>query len=544
MRTRKEETKRSSVVGNTNHTRQGASKLILQAFIGLVFVKMISFGGMAEAFVTLSENNRYFQYENGAPFIPIGHNDGYREELFLDPERLDRYLSHMNEHGENVLRLVLDYVGGVCPTSQERREANLIELRVGEFNPILEEAVENLVRAAERHGIYLILALFPNLYERVPYGTGNWHCHPYNKNNDSEKGLVERPQELFVDPAAKQAAKNRISWFVERWGDSPNILAWELCNEMNALGQRTQRDRWIREMGAHARQEEMRLYGRHHLRTVSSNNAGFGNELDGIYSSSELDFASYHTYDSNGKVDINPFERKMWPRTFSRVNPINYIRFINRSAQLVVQKSGARPTLGTEDMGLVRNETARRRGRLIPPPFNQHFQDYTREDRDDLFIGAAWASILGGGAGPSLRWPCNPGYGENDAEGYLAISHGMYDAQKALREILSSLDWTDFSPTSANDAVSAEDREDIISMALSDGTDMIALFVHHDEKEFSRTEVSPTVTFGSLQDAPYQVTWYDLRTGDALQHDWVQGPEFSVQAPEFDTFVVAVVATP
>ena len=116
----------------------------------------------------------------------------------------------------------------------------------------------------------------------------------------------------------------------------------------------------------------------------------------------------------------------------------------------------------------------------------------------------------------------------------------MYDGQKALRRILSTIDWTDFSPTSASHAVSAQDTEDIIPMALSDGRVMVAFFLHNDP-EFSRTEVSPYVTFRSLQGASHQVTWYDLRTGDVMQQDRAQGPEFSVRAPRFKTFVGAVV---
>ena len=105
-------------------------------------------------------------------------------------------------------------------------------------------------------------------------------------------------------------------------------------------------------------------------------------------------------------------------------------------------------------------------------------------------------------------------HAEDDPEGYQALSYGMYDGQKALSEILSTINWTDLSPTSENDALFIEETENIISMALSNGRVMLAFFLHANH-EFSRAEVRPSVTFRSLQEASYQVTWYDPRTGSA-----------------------------
>jgi mannan endo-1,4-beta-mannosidase len=486
-----------------------------------------------KGFITLAENKRYFQHENGKPFIPIGHNEWYSAELFLDTERLDRYFSVMKDHGENTLRIVLDYQGFSINVPFYSPN-NLVELKVGEFNPELVEALDNLVHAAERHGIYLLLAILPNLFDEV--FDGNWYEHPYNKNFDPENGLVESPEELLHDPAAIRAVKARFRFFIERWGASPNIFAWELWNEMNAIGGTLeQQNEWIQEMGAFCKQLERELYGRHHLRTVSTNNAGWGPKHAGIYSSSELDFTSYHTYDSWARVGVNPFEGLP---VFSAVDPVQYIQFVHQAAQVVLGKSAPRPVLGTEDMAIERNSA----GGLLLWPFDQHFKDFTEEQLDDFFIGAAWASVLGGGAGSSLRWPCYPSYGEDDPEGYLALSYGMYDGQKALRRILSTLDWTGFSPTSASHAVSAGETEDFIPMALSDGRIMLA-FLLHNHPEFSRTWVNPYVTFRSLQGTSYQVTWYDLRTGVILQEDRAQGPEFSLRAPTFETFVAAVVET-
>lgn len=473
--------------------------------------------GNPDGFITVSENKRYFQYGDGTPFIPIGHNGHYAAEFFLDKEQVHRYFAQMKEHGVNVYRLILDVIP--WPSIE-------VESKVGEFNPVVVEAMDNAIEAAEQHGIYLLVALFSSFYPIL----GNWNEHSYNINHDPQNGLVEDYEEMLTNEAAIVAAKERIRFFVERWGSSPNIFSWELWNEVNAAGTVEAQNRWIAETGSFLKELEMELYGAHHLRTASSNNAGWGSSEAGIYSSPELDFTSYHTYDPISRVGEGYYEGVVG---FSRINPVKYFLFIKECTKLIIEKSSLRPVLGTEDIGIITDPSK------VLWPFNLSFRGYTTEQLDDFFLGSAWASFMAGGSGANLRWPCNPVYGEDTREGYFDLSNGMFRAQKAMKNILSNIDWTQFSPASTEAAVDTPEREDIIPMVLAGEREMLVWLLHND-LEFSRSEVRPSVTFQHLQRASYRITWYDVRTGAVLQEDRKQGPEFIVQAPTFGTFVTAV----
>jgi len=479
-------------------------------------------GISCKGFISVADNKGYFQSCDGTPFVPIGHNDTLDLKLFLDTERLDQYLSYMKANGENLLRVMLDGGG-----------KSLIELRVGEFNPELVAALDNLINAAEKHEIYLILSIWISFFEDNilwPMFKPYWDKHPYNINFDPEKGLVEYPTELLTDETAITAEKNRMRFFIERWGASNSIFAWELWNEFNTVGSVSEQNHWIDEIGSFSRTLEMQLYGQHHLRTVSTASPVFGTDEAGIYSSTELDFASYHTYDTTG-IKVNPYEGLPG---FSRIDPIKYFMFIYENAVLTSQKASDRPFLGTEDWGIIWDPNG-----YLPWPLNQAYGDYSREQLDDSFIGSAWASVMGGGAGASLRWPCSPPFQESNPEGYRALSTGMYQAQKALNTVLSDIDWTLSLLNPANDNITVSNTENIIFKALSNGKQMLIWLLNSNDA-FDRSEISTRVTLPPLGgDNYYDVYWYDLRNGELLKQARVQGPDYSVRTPNFKTFVAA-----
>ena len=495
---------------------KGRTVLVFASIISIVLLNTATL--YADDFVTISTNKRYFQFPDGTPFIPIGHNEDYDLSLLLDPARLDNYFAHMKEHGENLYRVLLD----------TQWDITRIEWRVGEFNPVLVAAIDSLIAAAEKHGIYLIIGQWCSLDEKNPFVEWAWDTHPYNKNYDKEKGLVEHSDELLTDEAAISAAKNRMRFFIERWGASQNIFAWELWNEFNVMGTVEEQNYWIQEIGSFAKNLETELYGEYHLRTASTSDPEYGTSLSGIYTSPELDFTSYHTYNL-GTVEAQCFTGTPG---LSSIDPIDYFEFIYRCARVVREKSAARPILGTEDFGIF-DPT------VIPWPFNLALQGYTKEQRDDFFIGSAWASFMGGGGGPSLRWQHLPLFWEGAPDGYRALSTGMYDAQEALKNISDSVNLTQARAVYMNNVIFANAKQ-IIPMVLSDGNTHL-IWLLNTQPQFTRSDVRCYVPFQSLQKSSYDVTWYDVRTGAILQQNVARGPSFTLQSPPFKIFVAATV---
>lgn len=197
---------------------------------------------------------------------------------------------------------------------------------------------------------------------------------------------------------------------------------------------------------------------------------------------------------------------------------------------------------------------------------------YDRDMVDDLFVARGWASLMGGSAGPALMWPSHPAFPEAVAEGFLGLSYGMYEGQRALRTILNNLDWvgldlpgswaqesirtpsfaTDLPPRSQTLAdeypgIAAINHQAVMS---PDGNTLVAfLLVDHiaNEDDLKRDAMSTAyfpvpVTFSNLNEATlYTVTWFDVRRGTILKTQTGTGPSFEIPAPEFKTFVIAMV---
>jgi len=301
-------------------------------------------------FISLSENQRYFQYPGGLTFVPIGHNHNSQEgfSYLQDPQKVDSYFEYMHQHGENVVRILLDGAGDT-----------LVETSVGEFSPQVIKAMDTVLQAAEKHQIYIIAALWFWLKDDDPVFRPVWDKHPYNINFDSNEGLVEHPEDLLTDTKAIEAAKNRLRFFVERWGASPNIFSWELFNEFDAMGTMETQNRYLQELGDYGKDLEMQLYSEHHLRSTSISNAGKFDSGSGMYTSPALDFTSYHTYDILGLVGPTP---QAFPE---------YFDFCYKSAELARQKSSLRPVVGTEDPVIVTVLATKPIRRVIPGEFEQ-----------------------------------------------------------------------------------------------------------------------------------------------------------------------------
>jgi len=111
----------------------------------------------------------------------------------------------------------------------------------GFYNPIDSFMLDEVVAAAEKHGIYLQLCLITrDLY----------------MNHLKDEGTPEYQRAI-------DDAKNLLRYAVARWGYSANVVTWEYFNEMDP-GRPT--DRFYAELGEHL--DEIDIYG--HLRSTST----------------------------------------------------------------------------------------------------------------------------------------------------------------------------------------------------------------------------------------------------------------------------------
>ena len=97
-----------------------------------------------QGFIQVAPGKRYFQWEDGTPFFPVGQNDwppafDLRKRSKKD---LDDYFKNLNTHRVNVLRLMVD-VG-------KERDVVWVETRPGEFNPAFKKWMDTMVEMAQR----------------------------------------------------------------------------------------------------------------------------------------------------------------------------------------------------------------------------------------------------------------------------------------------------------------------------------------------------------------------------------------------------------
>jgi hypothetical protein len=470
-------------------------------------------------FVTVDPGGRYFRFEDGTPFVPVGLND-WPETLDVrvrSRRALERYFRNLRRNRVNVLRVILE----AAPPD----ENVFVEDPPGTLTPEFTEWMDTVVGLAERHGVYLVVALYPNLFDGA---LGNFQYHPYAVGNPD--GVLEASHDLVWTPEGRELAKGRIRLLVDRWGESSHVFSWELANEFwlpdagrTGLENAAAHNAWIDEVGRYAAEYEDGRLGHHHLRSVSTLRSefprpskGFGPDDTNIYTSGELDFASFHAY-GRTLIEATGSENDLGVLAGNRIEPARLIRAVRDTMTMMLERAPGRPVLCTEDF-----QFANPSAPSWQNPFNpvrKMLEDYTDRERFDLWIAANWSFVMSGAAGTTMRYPM-----------------GFYERRLLRREriitrFLRKVDWRDFAPTPAHDLVTT-DREDLIVLAMSDGHRAIA-WLYQDVPFADRRPIRPEVTLTGLADGPYELLWFDGRTGRRLRRQHAAGETITVTAPAF-----------
>ena len=174
----------------------------------------IRFTAVASAnpgFVRVSRDDpHYFVFDNGSPFVPIGHDIAWKLQDVVD------LFPKFAAHGENATYFIF------------RPSELLIEWSaLGVYDLERAAKFDAVVEAARRYGIYFKLSL--DLHEAFNVGK-RWKDNPYNRQRG---GPCATPKEFYTSDAAWIQYRKRLRYTVARWGYSPNIMAWEPVAEMN-----------------------------------------------------------------------------------------------------------------------------------------------------------------------------------------------------------------------------------------------------------------------------------------------------------------------
>jgi hypothetical protein len=167
----------------------------------------------------VDSNSRYFVFEDGTPYIPIGLNNFL---LFRKNEKaMDSILNLYSEHGINYVRI---WAGlGADP-----------ETEVGKFDEDQMSSLDQIVQSCKKHGIYLNISFWNENCIQPQKGNWGWNGSQqiYNKDN-SKSGTTTNADDLkdTLHGPSWNAMKNRYATFVERWKNEPAVIMWDLVND-------------------------------------------------------------------------------------------------------------------------------------------------------------------------------------------------------------------------------------------------------------------------------------------------------------------------
>lgn len=221
-------------------------------------------------------NPRYFAFDDGSPYIPIGLNIGWAGQDVLGD--YTRWFDRLSANGGNVARIWM----AAWSFGLEWNDTGL-----GDYTNRMKQAwlLDQIFQLAEARGIYIMLTLV----NHGAFSTSvnpEWADNPYNKANG---GPLASPIDFVTDPTAKAFFKQRLRYIAARWAYSPNLFAWEWWNEVNwtGIGDKTLGP-WIQEMTP-----ALQAFDPYdHLITNSLAN-GTSTQL---WALPELDFSQQHDY--------------------------------------------------------------------------------------------------------------------------------------------------------------------------------------------------------------------------------------------------------
>lgn len=162
------------------------------------------------------------------------------------------------------------------------------------FNPSACKRMDRLVNLSDSLGVYMMLTLGMGAYEL------------------RDGGMSPTAADFFVNIESRKRYKNRLRYFIARWGFSPSIAAWELFNEVDNV-QFSDKNKTIPADSIVAWHDEMSTYIKaidpyKHLVTTSISHR----DLPGLNSLKNIDFNQKHIYKNTSSIapTINQYEAK------------------------------------------------------------------------------------------------------------------------------------------------------------------------------------------------------------------------------------------
>jgi len=227
-------------------------------------------------------DRRYVAFDDGTPFFSIGYGAHLWSPSPIDILKHKHLVSQLACFGGNTMSVNFQTLAN-SPFDLETPQTGL-----GRYCQRNAYKVDYLLETARRRSVHIL----PCLVQTATAYSKHWRGCRFNA---AKGGPCKAPEEFFTNEQARKLTKQRLRYCVARWGYSPNLLGWELFNEVNYTDG-FQKDigsvrTWHREM---ARYLKLIDANRHMVST------SFGSadkcEDDEIWRMPEIHFAITHHY--------------------------------------------------------------------------------------------------------------------------------------------------------------------------------------------------------------------------------------------------------
>lgn len=249
---------------------------------GLTSDRFTCVAGTRPGFVRVDTRHRQrFVFDNGGTYYPFGCDQAWTSGGRSDYPGM---FQKMGANGMNWARVWTTFWDG---KALEWSPDKAKDPPIGQFLLPAARRWDMVMDAAEKNGVYVQMCL-QHHGQYTNRTDPNWRDNPYNAANG---GFLAQPQDFFTDPRAIALTKAKFRYTVARWGYSDHLLAWELFNEVQNIGEANAHFEnvvaWHRTMAAYLRQ----IDPYHHL--VTSSNTPPGEALEkGV----AFDYDQYHSY--------------------------------------------------------------------------------------------------------------------------------------------------------------------------------------------------------------------------------------------------------
>lgn len=239
-------------------------------------------------------SNWALQFDNGASFRGIGENLAW-ESRASDDSKFSRGLHENPKYNyEYMLRSLAAHGGNfyrtwICAWNlpidwKKGFNSNRYTASDAYYNPSALAKMDRMINLSDSLGLYIMLTLGMGAY-------GN-----------RDGGYAGSAADFFVNPQSKLRYKNRLRYFIARWGYSTSIAAWELFNEVDNV-QFSNKSKpipadsivlWHDEMSTYIRQHDPYR----HLVTTSISHR----DLKGLNDLRNIDFNQKHIYKNTSSI--------------------------------------------------------------------------------------------------------------------------------------------------------------------------------------------------------------------------------------------------